>query len=163
MFMLLKWKIAHAKQVSISAIYERAKMDYSNGTTLAGSVKRNMQRAHHSAIPTPKTEQDAAAVPLSCWPQHGPDAPSTLPPFLTTQTLILVSPDTPHWHRKRMRWRSHGLARQGHENTSGGKEEMEVDVVCCCAAGSEDRRNDEAPVSSSRNEEEDPSGRRTWS
>lgn len=46
-----------------------------------------MQRAHHSAIPTPKTEQDAAAVPLSCWPQHGPDAASTTRNVLTSQML----------------------------------------------------------------------------
>lgn len=99
-----------------------------------------MQWAHHSAIPTPKTEQDAAAVPLSCWPQHGPDAPSTLPLLWQVRRLNLVSPDTPHWEQKRMRWRSHGLAHPGHENSCERKEEVEVDMVHCCAAGSEGRR-----------------------
>lgn len=100
-----------------------------------------MQWAHHSAIPTPKTEQDAAAVPLSCWPQHGPDAPSTLPLFWQVRRLNLASPDTPHWEQKRMRWRSHGVARRGHEN--GGERKGEVEVgngPLVCSGGSEGRR-----------------------
>lgn len=63
----------------------------------------NMQWAHHSAIPTAKAEQDTAAVPAICWPQHGPGACLTLPLLWQPRGSNPVLPfplDTPRWGTK---------------------------------------------------------------
>lgn len=73
----------------------------------------------------------------------GPNMAQTLPQHShcsdKSDASNLVSPDTPRWEQKRMRWRSHGLAHRGHENSCERKGEVEeVEAVHGCAA--EERR-----------------------
>lgn len=85
----------------------------------------NMQWAHHSAIPTAKAEQDTAAVPAICWPQHGPDACLTLPLLWQPRGSNPVLPfplDTPRWgtkggEKRRRRWKRLDLGHQGKESS----------------------------------------------
>lgn len=90
--MLLKWKIGHAKQGSISATYERAKMDCSNVTTLAwlqSNITCSMQHAMSPPFGHSNTQDRAgrccssAELLAPTWPRRSLNTPTVL----TIETL----------------------------------------------------------------------------